>query len=81
MDDLTKRLAKSLYDVLYELHPVHPNTAFHSPNGIGGQAMTQCCHILDRNATNSELNLSDEAHNNLRDALRLAEQEGVYLLA
>lgn len=39
-------LAVALMIVLYELHPVYGNTSRRG-RGIGGQAMTQQCNVID----------------------------------
>lgn len=78
MDDLTKALAKSLYNVLYDLHPVYGSTA--GPyGGIGGQAMTQWCHVKDPYNETHET-MMYKAHGALRDAIEQGRLEGLEIL-
>lgn len=46
MSDIETKLAASLYAVLWLAHTTHGNTTG-SRGGIGGQAITSHCHILD----------------------------------
>lgn len=72
-------LARQLDRVLFDLHPVYPNTT--GPyGGVGGQAMTPWCHVI-RPYTEEHEQRRHEAEEALRAQFLRAEREGYDLRA
>lgn len=72
-------LARHLFRVMHDLHPVYSSTA--GPHGgIGGRAMTQWCHVTNPHTSKHE-SIFYDADGAWREQFRRAEREGYSLLS